>query len=159
MEWWGLNRNYVVLESELYYSPKQYLCRVLSISIKKSSLYRWWCFMLLHLAFCYEWGSITTRWLFFRDKLRKQNVSKSAEFGLSQLNCSSTTTDGLTATTPSPSTLPWAIIILPPHLTFSPGSHPSCFSPAVSPQSTLLIYFTRPWSHIWTVLSLERQWP
>lgn len=96
---------------------------------------------------------------FFRDKLRKQNVSKSAEFGLSQLNCSSTTTDGLTATTPSPSTLPWAIIILPPHLTFSPGSHPSCFSPAVSPQSTLLIYFTRPWSHIWTVLSLERQWP
>lgn len=92
--------------------------------------------MSLHLAFCYEWGSITTRLLFFRDKLRKQIASKSAEFGLSQLNCSSTTTDGLTAMTLSPSTLPWAIIILPPHLTFSPGSHPSCFSPSVSPQST-----------------------
>lgn len=102
------------------------------------------------------WARKHPSWLlFFTDKLWKQEVSQSTDFGLSQLNCSSTTTDGLTAMTPSTSTLPRVITIPSPHLTFSPGSHPSCFSPFVSLLSALLIYFTHAWSHICTALSLK----
>lgn len=88
--------------------------------------------------------------LFFKNTLWKQK-----EFRLSQLNCSSIITDGLTALTLSPSSLPWVIIILSAHLTFSPGSYPSCFSQSASPLPALLIYFIHPWSHIWTALSLK----
>lgn len=44
------------------------------------------------------------------------------------LNCRSTTTDGATAMTPSPSTLPCVIIILSSLLLFPPGSHHPVFS-------------------------------
>lgn len=52
---------------------------------------------------------------------------------------------------PSPQSLSSGL----PTSTFSPGSHPSCFSAPVSLVSALLIPFTHPWSHIWTALSLK----
>lgn len=59
---------------------------------------------------------------------------KTSEFDLSQLTCWSTTTDGLTAMTPPPSTFPCVIIVPSSLLLIPPWSHhpvfPSClFSP------------------------------
>lgn len=82
------------------------------------------CFCLLYFNECGK-SCLLSRAVWCFSKINSGNKSV---FGLSQLNCRCTTTDGLTALTPSPSTLPSVITFPSPHLTFSPRSHPSCFS-------------------------------
>ena len=117
------------------------------------------CFTLKHLSFYSGWcrvNGVCIAELFFKSKLSKTNKkTPPPEFGLSQLNCRLTTTDGLTAMTPSPPPSSESLSSCLPIAPFHLWCHPSCFSPSVSPLPALLIYLTHPWSHIWTVLSLK----